>query len=214
VTVRLINFSDRISVAVGHACSWLTGLLMVLVCGEVVKRYLLNAPSDWALDLSTMLYGACFMLCGSYALSQDAHVRGDFLYGRMKPRTQASLDLALYIVFFIPGVLALCIAGWEYAHDSWLIREHSNIAANGPVVYPSKALIPIAGALVLLQGVAEMIRCVVCIREGIWPPRVPDAMEEDVVEEQLAASHIDPEALQRAREALLDADKRGGKDLL
>jgi TRAP-type mannitol/chloroaromatic compound transport system permease small subunit len=161
-----------------------------------------------------MLYGACFMLCGSYALSQDAHVRGDFLYGRMKPRTQAGLDLALYIVFFIPGVLALCIAGWEFARDSWMIGERSSIAANGPVVYPLKALIPIAGALVLLQGVAEMARCVVCIREGDWPPRIPDAMEEDVVEEQLASSNVDPEALQRAREALLGAEKRGGRDLL
>jgi TRAP-type mannitol/chloroaromatic compound transport system permease small subunit len=214
MTVRLIRISDRISVAVGHVCSWLTGLLMVLVCVEVIKRYLLNAPSDWALDLSTMLYGACFMLCGSYALSQDAHVRGDFLYGRMKPRTQAGLDLALYIVFFITGVLALCIAGWEFARDSWMIGERSSIAANGPVVYPLKALIPIAGALVLLQGVAEMARCVVCIREGDWPPRIPDAMEEDVVEEQLASSNVDPEALQRAREALLGAEKRGGRDLL
>jgi TRAP-type mannitol/chloroaromatic compound transport system permease small subunit len=161
-----------------------------------------------------MMYGACFMLCGSYALSQDAHVRGDFLYGRMRPRTQASLDLALYIVFFIPGVLALCIAGWEFARESWAIGERSNIAANGPVVYPLKALIPVAGALVLLQGLAEMIRCVVCIREGEWPARVPDAMEEDVLDEQLAASHVDAEAMQRARDALLDADKRGGKDLL
>jgi TRAP-type mannitol/chloroaromatic compound transport system permease small subunit len=183
------------------------------VCLEVVKRYLLNMPSDWALDISTMFYGACFMLCGAYALSQDAHVRGDFLYSRMKPATQAKLDLALYFLFFIPGVLALCIAGWEYARDSWAIGEHSNIAANGPPVYPFKTLIPIAGVLVILQGIAEILRCVVCIREGEWPPRLADAAEEDVVEEQLAGSHVDQAELRRAMETLHEAEKRGGQDL-
>lgn len=209
MTARWIAISDRISTAVGRSTSWLIGLLMVGVCAEVLKRYALNAPSDWALDLSVMLYGSTFMLCGAYALAQDAHVRGDFLYGRMQPRTQAKFDLALYILFFLPGIVALVIAGWEYAGASWAIRERSSVAADGPYVYPFKALIPVAGVLVLLQGVAEMIRCVVCIREGQWPPRLADAAEEDVVEDQLAHSTAHHDELERARQALAEADKRG-----
>ena len=209
---RLIATADRLSTAVGRACSWLVGALMAYVCLEVVKRYLFNSPSDWALDVSTMFYGACFMLCGAYALAQDAHVRGDFVYGRLKPATQAKLDLALYVLFFLPGVMALCIAGWEFARESWVINEHSNIAASGPPVYPFKMLIPIAGALVLLQGFAEMLRCVVCIRDGYWPERLADAAEEDVVEEQLASSHVDRDVLDRAKETMHEAEKRGMKD--
>ena len=206
---RLIGLADRLSTIVGRACSWLIGGLMVFVCLEVVKRYLLNAPSDWALDVSTMFYGSCFMLCGAYTLAQDAHVRGDFIYGRLAPATQAKLDLALYVVFFVPGVVALCVAGWDYAQSSWAIHERSSIAANGPLIYPFKALIPVAGGLMLLQGAAEMLRCVACIREGAWPARLADAAEEDVVEQQLAGSNVDAEALSRAVKALHEPDKRG-----
>jgi TRAP-type mannitol/chloroaromatic compound transport system permease small subunit len=201
MTGQLIAFADRVSTFTGKAAAWLIGLLMLLVSTEVLKRYLFNAPSDWVFDVSNMLYGTAFMMCGAYALAQNAHVRGDFLYGSMRPRTQAAIDLVLYLLFFLPGILALCFAGWDYAHDSWLIREHSSVTADGPPVYPFKMIIPLAGALVVLQGLAEIIRCCVCLRTGAWPARLKDAAEIDVVEEQLAAStYVDEDAKRQAME--------------
>ena len=201
-------FADHVSTWAGKAFSWLILVLTGGVCVEVVKRYLLNAPTAWSFDADYMLYGVLFMMCGAYTLAQDAHVRGDFLYSSMKPRLQASLDLALYIVFFIPGIAALIYAGWDYAHASWLIREHVNDTANGPAVYPFKAIIPVAGALVMLQGLAEIVRCVVCLRTGEWPKRLKDAEEIDVVEEQLAHSeYVDEESRKRAIESVHDIDE-------
>jgi len=146
-----------------------------------------------------MMYGTLFMMCGAYTLAQNAHVRGDFLYSSMKPRTQASLDLVLYLAFFIPGILGLMYAGWDYAADSFRIREHSNVTSDGPPVYQFKAIIPIAGTLVMLQGLAEITRCIVCLRTGKWPERLKDAEEIDVVEQQLATSaYVDKESRERA----------------
>lgn len=190
---------DRISTWIGKASAWLIVMLMVIVCVEVIKRYILRAPTAWVFDVENWMYGAAFMLCGAYALAQNAHVRGDFLYGSMRPRTQASLDLALYILFFIPGIAALIYAGYTFAAHSWRINEHSSITANGPPLYYFKFVIPVAGALVMLQAVAEIVRCVVCIRTGAWPDRLKDVTEIDVVEEQLAESeHVDEEARQQA----------------
>jgi len=163
-------------------------VLMLVVCIEVFKRYILNAPTAWIFDAQNMLYGSLFMLAGAYTLAQNAHVRGDFFYSSMKPRTQAVLDLILYFVFFIPGIAALIYAGTDYAADSWRIAEHSNVTADGPPIYHFKTVIPIAGALVMLQGVAEILRCIVCIRTGEWPSRLKDVAEIDVVGEQLANS--------------------------
>src|SRR5215471_4061893 len=118
---------DAISTWVGKAAAWLIVALMLVVCVEVFKRYILNAPTAWIFDLSNMLYGTLFMMCGAYTLAQNGHVRGDFLYGSMRPRWQAALDLALYFLFFIPGILALIYSGWSYAADSWRIHEHSNV---------------------------------------------------------------------------------------
>ena len=196
---RLILGVDRISAFVGKAFAWLIGALMVVVCFEVVKRYALNAPSAWVFDVTAMMYGACFMMCGAYTLAQNRHVRGDFVYGSMRPRMQAALDLALYVAFFLPGILALVVAGWEFAHDAWAIREHTSTTAEGTPVYPLKTLIPVAGALVLLQGAAEIVRCVICLRTGSWPERLKDVEETDVVEQQLAAStHVDALAKEEA----------------
>jgi TRAP-type mannitol/chloroaromatic compound transport system permease small subunit len=198
-TQRLILRLDAISTFVGKAFSWFAGLLMLAVCLEVFKRYILNAPTAWMFDASAMLYGALFMMCGAYTLAQDAHVRGDFLYGSMRPRTQATLDLALYILFFLPGIGALIYAGWDFAAISWRIGEHSNVTAEGPPVYPFKTLIPIAGALVMLQGLAEIVRCVICLKTGVWPERLKDAEEIDVIEQQLAGSTlVDDESRRRA----------------
>jgi TRAP-type mannitol/chloroaromatic compound transport system permease small subunit len=216
---RVLYKIDAISTWVGKAAAWLIILLMAVVCIEVVKRYALNAPTAWIFDVENMMYGSLFMLAGAYTLAQNAHVRGDFLYSSMKPRTQATLDLFLYLVFFVPGILALIYAGAQYAADSWRIDEHSNVTANGPPVYHFKTVIPIAGALVMLQGIAEIVRCVVCLRTGKWPARLKDVAEIDVVEEQLAHSEYIDEAerklaIERAQEIDETARQRGmGGDL-
>ena len=196
---RFLNVTDRISTWAGKTTAWLIVGLMTVVCVEVFKRYVLNAPTAYIYDINNMMYGTLFMMCGAYTLAQNAHVRGDFLYSSMRPRTQASLDLALYLAFFIPGILGLMYAGYDYALDSWRIREHSNVTSEGPPVYQFKAIIPIAGTLVMLQGVAEIMRCIYCLRTGQWPERLKDAEEIDVVEQQLATSeYVDAESRERA----------------
>ncbi|HEY1291193.1 MAG TPA: TRAP transporter small permease subunit [Burkholderiales bacterium] len=200
-TERFLRAIDLVSDWSGKVFAWLIMVLTIVVSVEVFKRYILNAPTAWIFDLDSMLYGTLFMMCGAYALSQDAHVRGDFLYSNMKPRTQAGLDLALYFLFFIPGIIALIYAGWGFAADSWRINEHSNVTSEGPPVYQFKTVIPIAGALVMLQGVAEIVRCVRCLRTGVWPARLSDVEEIDVVEEQLAHSeYVDEESRRTAIE--------------
>jgi TRAP-type mannitol/chloroaromatic compound transport system permease small subunit len=191
---------DRISTFVGKTFAWLIVALMVLVVVEVFKRYALNAPTAWVFDVSNMFYGTLFMMGGAYTLAQDGHVRGDFLYGNFKPRTQATIDLVLYIVFFLPGIAALTWAGWTYFGDSLRIREQTFNADPLPV-YPFKFMIPLAGATVLLQGIAEIIRCIVCLKTGAWTPRLKDAQEADVISQQLAGSEfVDEEARQLAIE--------------
>jgi TRAP-type mannitol/chloroaromatic compound transport system permease small subunit len=197
-TQSLLHAADRLSMAVGKAFAWLIVVLMLLVVAEVFKRYALNAPTAWIFDASNMIYGTLFMMGGAYTLCQDGHVRGDFFYGSAKPRTQATLDLVLYVLFFMPGVIALTWAGWNYAADSFAIREQTFNADPLPL-YPFKAVIPLAGLIVLLQGLAEILRCVVCIRTGEWTPRLKDADEIDVVEQQLSSStYVDEEARQQA----------------
>jgi TRAP-type mannitol/chloroaromatic compound transport system permease small subunit len=157
-----------------------------------------------------MLYGTLFMMCGAYALALGAHVRADFVYIYLRPRAQAALDLALYLLFFLPGILALIYAGYGYAADSWRIGEHSTVTAEGPPVYHFKTVIPIAGALVMVQGLAEILRCVLCLKSGSWPARLEDVEEADVVEEQLARSQfVDEESRRAAVEA---AHHRGRQD--
>jgi TRAP-type mannitol/chloroaromatic compound transport system permease small subunit len=205
---KFLITADHISTWAGKACAWLVMILMIAVCVEVFKRYILNAPTSWIFDLDNMLYGTLFMMCGAYTLAQDAHVRGDFLYGSMKPRTQASLDLVLYILFFLPGIAALIYAGIDYAAISWHINEHSNVTAEGPPVYPFKTIIPIAGVLVMIQGLAEIVRCIVCLQTGIWPDRLKDAEEIDVIEQQLAGSTlVDEESRKLAIEGAHQIDE-------
>ena len=215
----VLHTIDGISTWVGKTFAWLMVVLMIVVCVEVFKRYILNAPTAWIFDAENMLYGTCFMLGGAYTLAQNAHVRGDFLYSSMRPRTQAGLDLVLYIVFFIPGIAALIYSGWVFAVESWAINEHSNVTANGPPVWQFKFMIPLAGAMVMLQGIAEIIRCVVCLQTGVWPSRLKDVAETDVIEEQLAHSEfVDEEsrkiAIERAKQIDEVARQRGmGGDL-
>jgi TRAP-type mannitol/chloroaromatic compound transport system permease small subunit len=146
----------------------------------VFSRYALDAPHDWAFDMMIQMYGMLFMMAGAYTLSKNNMVRGDVLYGFFPPRVQAGLDLTLYILFFLPGMTALCWSGYTYALDAWAIWEHSGITAAGPPIYQFKTIIPIAGAFILVQGIVEMIRCVLCIKEGKWPSRIQDVEEVDV----------------------------------
>jgi len=177
---KILLFVDRISTTVGQAFSFLIVLLTLHVSWEVFSRYVLDAPRSWAFDAMIMMYGTLFMMAGAYTLAQNSHVRGDVIYGFLTPRTQAIFDLTLYILFFLPGVIALVWAGYTYAEESWAINEHSNITSEGPPVYPFKTVIPLAGAFVLMQGIVEIIRCVICIRTGEWPSRKQDVQEVDV----------------------------------
>lgn len=194
---KLLLFIDKLSTFVGHAFSWLVVVLTLHVSWEVYSRYVLNQPRAWAFDVMIMLYGTMFMMAGAYTLAKSGHVRGDVLYGFFRPRTQATIDLILYVVFFIPGVFALTYAGYFYAAESWAINEHSNITADGPPVYPFKMVIPLAGAFLLAQGIVEIIRCVICLRQGEWPSREEDVEEVDVekLKEMVQVKDKDIEAL-------------------
>jgi TRAP-type mannitol/chloroaromatic compound transport system permease small subunit len=199
--VRFIRALDVISYWSGKAFAWLIVALTFVVSLEVFKRYILNAPTAWIFDFNNMLYGTLFMMCGAYTLAAGGHVRADFVYIYLKPRAQAALDLTLYLLFFIPGIIGLIYAGYDYAAISWRINEHSTVTAEGPPVYPFKTVIPIAGALVMVQGMAEIVRCLRCLQTGAWPARLEDVEEIDVIETQLGGSeYVDEESRRIAME--------------
>jgi TRAP-type mannitol/chloroaromatic compound transport system permease small subunit len=177
---NLLLFIDKVSTWIGQFFSWLIVALTFMISWEVFSRYVLDHPHAWAFDVMSMMYGSLFMMAGAYTLSKNGHVRGDVLYGFFPPRLQAWLDLVLYLVFFIPGVFALAYAGYGFAADSWAINEHSNITADGPPIYPFKTILPIAGAFLFAQGLVEIVRCIVCIKQGEWPKRGDDVDEVDV----------------------------------
>lgn len=176
---NLLLAVDRFSTWIGKLFAWSVVGLTVLISWEVFSRYVLNKPHAWVLDAQIMLYGTLFMCAGAYTLSKAGHVRGDVLYGFFRPRTQASIDLVLYILFFLPGIVALTFAGWNYFNDSLAIREQTFNADPLPL-YPFKFVIPFAGGVLLLQGIVEIVRCVICLREGAWPSREEDVEEVDV----------------------------------
>jgi TRAP-type mannitol/chloroaromatic compound transport system permease small subunit len=176
---KLLLAVDRLSTWVGKAFAWTVVGLTQLITWEVFSRYALNRPHGWVLDAQIMLYGAMFMTAGAYTLAKNGHVRGDVLYGFFRPRTQAAIDLTLYVLFFLPGIVALTWAGWTFAQESLAIREQTFNADPLPL-YPFKFVIPLAGAVLLLQGLVEIARCVICLREGAWPSREQDVEEVDV----------------------------------
>ena len=181
------------------------------VTWEVFSRYALDAPHAWAFDVMIMFYGTLFMMAGAYTLAKNGHVRGDVLYGFFKPRTQATIDLMLYIVFFIPGVFALTYAGYYYAADSWRINEHSNITADGPPIYPFKTIIPLAGAFLLVQGIVEIVRCIICLKQGYWPSREQDVEEVDV-DKLKEMVHVKDEDIQKLDELVVRAGGGASED--
>ena len=162
----LLLLADKISTRVRQISAWSIVALTLLIGWEVFSRYILSNPHPWVIDAANMLYGVLFMIAGAYALSKNGHVRGDVLYGFFKPRTQAFFDLVLYLAFFVGGTVALVYAGWDFFTTSLAQNEHSSIAADGPPIYPFKAIIPIAGLLLLLQGFAEIVRCIICLKVG------------------------------------------------
>jgi TRAP-type mannitol/chloroaromatic compound transport system permease small subunit len=177
---KLLLTIDKVSTFIGQTFSWLIVALTLMISWEVFSRYVLDHPHAWAFDVMIIMYGTLFMMAGAYTLAKAGHVRGDVLYGFFRPRTQATIDLILFIVFFIPGVFALTYAGFYFAAESWAIHETSNITAEGPPIYPFKTILPLAGLGLLVQGIVEIIRCIICIKQGEWPSREVDVEEVDV----------------------------------
>jgi TRAP-type mannitol/chloroaromatic compound transport system permease small subunit len=182
---RFEYFMDRLSQWVGHAFAWCIVILTLGISYEVVVRYAFRAPTTWSFDLGYMMYGAMFFMAGAYTLARGGHVRADIFYRLWSPRTQAKVDLLLYLVFFFPGVIALVWAGTAHAEESWQYREVSIFSPTGVPLYPLKTLLPIGAVLLFLQGVAEVCRCIRCLRDGRWPRRLNDVeeLENQIVEQ-------------------------------
>jgi len=191
---NLLLAVDRLSTWIGKVFAWTALILTLMISWEVFSRYVLNKPHAWMLDFQIMLYGTLFMTAGAYTLSKNGHVRGDVLYGFFRPRTQATIDLILYFVFFLPGITALTWAGWTYFNDALAIREQTFSAEPLPI-YPFKFIIPLSGGILLLQGIVEIIRCIICIRDGEWPSREEDVEEVDV-EKLKEMVHVKDEDIQ------------------
>jgi TRAP-type mannitol/chloroaromatic compound transport system permease small subunit len=204
---KLLLTVDKLSTLIGQLFSWLIVSLTLLISWEVFSRYVLEHPHAWAFDVMIMMYGTLFMMAGAYTLSKNGHVRGDVLYGFFPPRLQAALDLILYIAFFIPGVVALVWAGYRYAGESWAINEHSNITADGPPIYPFKTVIPVAGTFLLIQGVVEIIRCGICLKDGYWPSREEDVEEVDV-DKLKAMVHVRDEDIEKLDQYIVAEEAR------
>jgi TRAP-type mannitol/chloroaromatic compound transport system permease small subunit len=198
---------DKLSTWVGQAFSWLIVVLTFLMTWEIFSRRFFDAPHAWVFDAQLQLYGILFMMAGAYTLSKSGHVRGDVLYGFFPPRVQAGIDLTLYIAFFIPGVVALTYAGTIYAADAWKIREMSSVMVDGPPVYTFKSFIPLAGALMIVQGTAEIARCVICLRDGAWPSRVEDVQEVDV-DKLKAMVNVKDEDIQALDKYVVEQEQR------
>ncbi len=191
---RLIYSIDQLSKTVGHAFAWCIIILTVGTCYEVFMRYVLNDPTSWAFDLSYLMYGAVFYMAGAYTLSRAGHVRADMFYRLWSERTQAAVELVLYILFFFPGILALVIAGSDYGFESMRIREVSVNSPAGVPIWPLKMMISVGASLIALQGFAEVLRCIVCLRTGQWPARLHDVeeLEQQILREHAAKAQAQP----------------------
>ncbi len=196
--IRYINFADRLSAWVGKAFAWAVMVMTFGVGYEVVVRRILDAPTSWALDVTWIMYGTLFMMGGAYTLSLDGHVRGDFLYRLWKPRVQATMELVLYILFFFPGITALIFTGWKYASRSVGYREVSVNSPAGVPIFQFKLIMVAAGIVLFIQGIAQVMRCIMCVRDGYWT-RATDDVEE--TEDRLIHEH-EREILHHGDEAI------------
>ena len=177
--MKFVYAIERLSLWVGRAFGWCILILTLSVSYEVFVRYVLNAPTVWAFDMMVQMYGALFLMCGAYALAQDTHVRADVIYRLFPVKVQAGLDFVLYFLFFFPGILALVWYGYEIASDSWRYKEVSFNSPASIQIYFFKSLIPLAGGLLVIQGIAELVRCVMAVRTGVWPERLADVKETE-----------------------------------
>ncbi|MDH5263648.1 MAG: TRAP transporter small permease subunit [Betaproteobacteria bacterium] len=201
---RFLLMIDQFSMAVGHAFAWCIVILTLGTSYEVFVRYVLRDPTSWAFDMSYILYGALFLMSGAYALSRNAHVRGDVFYRLLSPRKQATIEIILYFLFFYPGVTSLIIAGYGYAHDSFGYKEVSVNSPVGVPIWQLKALIPAAGVMLFIQGMAQVTRCILCIQTGRWPKQLHDVEE---LETAIAAEHEAQEKREAEQAAHGHADK-------
>lgn len=196
---RVLFAIDRVSTWTGKASAWLVLLMTVLISYDVIIRYLSKPLCEaesavgflcepirtvwityyYAYDMTYYLYAMLFMLGGAYALSRGQHLRGDVFYRLWPVRVQASIDIVLYIIAFFPGIIALVSVGAQWAAASWAIGERSFTTAVAPPIYPLKAIIPVAGVLMALQGVAETIRAMQAFKTGVWPARLADVEETE-----------------------------------
>jgi len=204
---KLLLGIDKVSTWMGQAFSWLIVGLTALMTWEILSRRFFDRPHAWTFDAQIQMYGVLFMMAGGYTLAKSGHVRGDVLYGFFRPRVQATIDLILYVFFFVPGIVALVWAGWRYAGESWFIREQSGIMTEGPPIYTFKTFIPIAGAIMALQGFAEIARCVICLRTGEWPSRKEDVVEVDV-EKLKKMVHVKDEDLAKLDEIVVQQEHK------
>jgi TRAP-type mannitol/chloroaromatic compound transport system permease small subunit len=200
---------DKVSTFVGQAFSWLIVALTGLMTWEIFSRRFFDAPHAWTFDAQIQLYGFLFMTAGAYTLAKAGMVRGDVIYGFLPDRVQAAIDLVLYIAFFLPGIVALTYAGWNYAGDSWAIRERSTIMSDGPPLYWFKSVIPFAGALMAVQGVVEIVRCILCLRDGEWPSRKEDVEEVDV-DKLKKMVHVKDEDIEKLDEIVVEQQHKAG----
>jgi TRAP-type mannitol/chloroaromatic compound transport system permease small subunit len=174
-----INFADQFVVWIGRSFAWGIFILTAAVMYEVIMRYFFNAPTLWAFDFTIQMYGAVFMMGGASAMSTKTHVKADMYYNRLSEKGQAILDLILFICFYAPGVFALTYAGYFYAKKAWIVHETSWNSPAQIQIYFSKSLIPIAGLLLLIIGISEVFRCIICIKTGKWPERIDDVEETE-----------------------------------
>ena len=174
-----INFADQFVVWIGRAFAWGIFILTAAVMYEVIMRYFFNAPTLWAFDFTIQMYGAVFMMGGASAMSTKTHVKADMYYNKLSETGQAILDLVLFICFYAPGVFALTYAGYFYAKKAWIVHETSWNSPAQIQFYFSKSLIPIAGLLLLIIGISEIFRCIICIKTGKWPERIDDVEETE-----------------------------------
>jgi TRAP-type mannitol/chloroaromatic compound transport system permease small subunit len=165
VVDRLVAAIDASSTATGWLAGWLILPMTLAVFYEVVARYAFNAPTIWAYDVTYMLYGAQFMLAAAYTLLKGGHIRTDVFYERWSPRRRAIVDMICYLLFFFPGLAFILYASGVEAWHAWRVGERSDWTPWRPILYPLKAMIPLSTLLLILQGVAEVIRCARVIRE-------------------------------------------------
>ena len=177
--MKFVHAIEGLSLWTGRAFGWCILILTLSVSYEVFVRYVLNAPTVWAFDMMVQMYGALFLMCGAYALAQDTHVRADVVYRLFPVKVQAGMDFVLYFIFFFPGIIALVWYGYEIASDSWRYKEVSFNSPASIQIYFFKSLIPLAGGLLAIQGVAELVRCVMAMRTGQWPERLADVKETE-----------------------------------